>query len=67
MRKIIFSLQVQNLRRNCCDETGDKLNVEKEEKMAKMAKYLGGCIEVVEHDGRRPGMHPKEETKSFNR
>ena len=51
MRNIIYSLQVQSLRRKCSDETEDELKVKREENMAKIGKYLGGCIEVVEHDG----------------
>ena len=47
MQTIIFSLQVPSLRRKCRDETEDELKVEREEKMAKIGKSLGGRIEVV--------------------
>ena len=35
--------------------------------MAKIGKCSGGRIEVMEYDSRRPDMHSKEETNSFNR
>jgi len=61
VRNIICSLQVQNLCRKRRDVTEDELKVEREEKMAKLGKFSGGCTEVVEYDVQRPDMHSKEE------
>ena len=66
MRNIICSLQVQSLCRNCRDVTEDELKVEREEKMVKIGKCLGGCTEVGEYDVQRLDMHSKEETNYLN-